>query len=565
MEKHVIRTENAPAPFQGAPYNQAIVAGELVFVAGQLGLKPGDTAVEGDIAEQTEQALRNLAAILEAAGTRSTPGEDERVPHGPRRLPGDERGLRALRRRPPAGAVDVPGREAAGRGARRDRGGRTPLERQRASLHGSDAPAGRISACRPRCAHTSAVSTSTPTSSAAPCATSCSGSRMPTRTFSSRASITPGLRGALEPHGRVEDMEVHGQLVGVRLHPRDRAVSALAPGGNRVHAAAGRALVGPGHRDFAIVSGPVRSRSRTTWRDATSRSTRSHGALSDGALVDPVRRASPISSAASCARSASTASGRIRCGSCAGCGSSPSSASSSPARRSRRCAREAPGLAHVSAERIGGGLAADGMGELSKLLLGREPARALRLARDTGVLELIMPEFAPAIGYALGLAATAAARSTSTCSRSSSTRADAGAPLEVLLAALLHDLGKPAADGTGASHAELGARDRPVDAARGFGTRPSLAATSSAIVAGHAFQLDRGATTRRRRSRRGGSSPARRRARATELVCTSAPISRARRSPTGSRRRSTRLARRARRRAGAARIGSPISRSTATT
>lgn len=69
MEKQVIRTENAPAPFQGAPYNQAIVAGELVFVAGQLGLKPGDTAVEGDIAAQTEQALQNLKAILEAAGS----------------------------------------------------------------------------------------------------------------------------------------------------------------------------------------------------------------------------------------------------------------------------------------------------------------------------------------------------------------------------------------------------------------------------------------------------------------------------------------------------------------
>ena len=69
MEKRVVRTEAAPAPFQGAPYNQAIVAGDLVFVAGQLGLKPGDTAVEGDIAVQTEQALRNLAAILEAAGS----------------------------------------------------------------------------------------------------------------------------------------------------------------------------------------------------------------------------------------------------------------------------------------------------------------------------------------------------------------------------------------------------------------------------------------------------------------------------------------------------------------
>ncbi|HEX2303230.1 MAG TPA: Rid family detoxifying hydrolase [Gaiella sp.] len=69
MEKTVVRTENAPAPFQGAPYNQAIVAGELVFVAGQLGLRPGDAAVEGDITQQTEQALSNLAAILEAAGS----------------------------------------------------------------------------------------------------------------------------------------------------------------------------------------------------------------------------------------------------------------------------------------------------------------------------------------------------------------------------------------------------------------------------------------------------------------------------------------------------------------
>jgi 2-iminobutanoate/2-iminopropanoate deaminase len=69
MEKTVIRTEAAPAPFQGAPYSQAIRVGELVFVAGQLGLKPGDTAVAGDISTQTEQALRNLAAILEAAGS----------------------------------------------------------------------------------------------------------------------------------------------------------------------------------------------------------------------------------------------------------------------------------------------------------------------------------------------------------------------------------------------------------------------------------------------------------------------------------------------------------------
>ena len=69
MEKSVIRTEAAPAPFQGAPYNQAIVAGDFVFTAGQLGLKPGDAAVEGDITQQTEQALANVQAILEAAGS----------------------------------------------------------------------------------------------------------------------------------------------------------------------------------------------------------------------------------------------------------------------------------------------------------------------------------------------------------------------------------------------------------------------------------------------------------------------------------------------------------------
>ena len=69
MDKRVIRTEAAPAPFQGAPYNQAIVAGDLVFVAGQLGLKPGDSAIEGDVATQTAQALSNLEAILDAAGS----------------------------------------------------------------------------------------------------------------------------------------------------------------------------------------------------------------------------------------------------------------------------------------------------------------------------------------------------------------------------------------------------------------------------------------------------------------------------------------------------------------
>ena len=68
-DKEVIRTEAAPAPFQGAPYSQAIRVGGFVFVAGQLGLKPGDSEIRGAIAEQTEQVLTNLGAILEAAGS----------------------------------------------------------------------------------------------------------------------------------------------------------------------------------------------------------------------------------------------------------------------------------------------------------------------------------------------------------------------------------------------------------------------------------------------------------------------------------------------------------------
>ena len=69
-EKAVVRTEAAPAPFQGAPYSQAIRAGELVFVSGQLALKPGDKELSGgSIAEQTEQVFANLRAILEQAGS----------------------------------------------------------------------------------------------------------------------------------------------------------------------------------------------------------------------------------------------------------------------------------------------------------------------------------------------------------------------------------------------------------------------------------------------------------------------------------------------------------------
>jgi 2-iminobutanoate/2-iminopropanoate deaminase len=69
-DKTVVRTESAPAPFQGAPYSQAIAANGFVFVSGQLALKPGDKELSGgSIEEQTEQVFTNLRAILEAAGS----------------------------------------------------------------------------------------------------------------------------------------------------------------------------------------------------------------------------------------------------------------------------------------------------------------------------------------------------------------------------------------------------------------------------------------------------------------------------------------------------------------
>ncbi len=68
--RRAVRTDRAPAPFRGAPYSQAIVFGELVFVSGQVAIDPETNEfVQGDIATQTELVLRNLGAILEEAGS----------------------------------------------------------------------------------------------------------------------------------------------------------------------------------------------------------------------------------------------------------------------------------------------------------------------------------------------------------------------------------------------------------------------------------------------------------------------------------------------------------------
>ena len=70
LAKRIVRTEKAPAPFQGAPYSQGIVVGDLVFVSGQVAVDPATSElVEGGIAEQTERVLENVGAVLEAAGS----------------------------------------------------------------------------------------------------------------------------------------------------------------------------------------------------------------------------------------------------------------------------------------------------------------------------------------------------------------------------------------------------------------------------------------------------------------------------------------------------------------
>ena len=66
--KQIIETDQAPQAI--GPYSQAVVAGVFVFASGQIPIDPATgQLVEGGIAEQTEQVLRNVSRLLEAAGT----------------------------------------------------------------------------------------------------------------------------------------------------------------------------------------------------------------------------------------------------------------------------------------------------------------------------------------------------------------------------------------------------------------------------------------------------------------------------------------------------------------
>jgi 2-iminobutanoate/2-iminopropanoate deaminase len=67
MEKKVINTSNAPAPI--GPYSQAIQAGNMLFISGQVAINPANGNVEAtDIQGETNQVMHNLQAILTTAG-----------------------------------------------------------------------------------------------------------------------------------------------------------------------------------------------------------------------------------------------------------------------------------------------------------------------------------------------------------------------------------------------------------------------------------------------------------------------------------------------------------------
>ena len=231
-----------------------------------------------------------------------------------------------------------------------------------------------------------------------------------------------------------------GRVVGVRFLPRDRAVRRLAPSGIELAPPRREVSTGPGRHDFEIVVDPSASveedlRRRDFTINAMARR------LADGTLVDPLGGAEDLRrgvlrtvSARSFAEDPLRLVRGLRFVS--QLGFDPDGEMVAQMRD------EAPSVALVSGERIGGGLAADGLGELSKLLLGAFPEKALRLARDTGVLVELLPEFRPAIGFRQESRHHSLTVDEHTFAVVQAA-ADLGFPLRVRLAALFHDLGKP--------------------------------------------------------------------------------------------------------------------------
>src|SRR5256885_3910744 len=98
---------------------------------------------------------------------------------------------------------------------------------------------------------------------------------------------TEGVRAALSPHGRVEDLVVADRLVGVRLHPRDARIRKLTPAGIEFAPPRKEVSTGPGRHDFEIVADAELSveddmRRRDFTVNAMARR------LEDGTIVDPL-------------------------------------------------------------------------------------------------------------------------------------------------------------------------------------------------------------------------------------------------------------------------------------
>jgi tRNA nucleotidyltransferase (CCA-adding enzyme) len=251
---------------------------------------------------------------------------------------------------------------------------------------------------------------------------------------------TEELKRRLAPFGRVDDLVVAGRLVGVRLHPRDKSVRSVARAGIELAPPRKEVSTGPGRHDFEIVADPALSveddmRRRDFTINAIARR------LSTGEIVDPVRgrrdldrRVLRTVSDTSFAEDPLRIIRGLRFVSQLGFDLDPTTI--------EQMRSEAASVKLVSGERIGGGLAADGLGELSKLLNGAQPAKALRLARDTGVLVEVLPEFERAIGFDQESRYHSLTVDEHTFAVVQSA-ADAGRMLPVRLAALFHDLGKP--------------------------------------------------------------------------------------------------------------------------
>jgi tRNA nucleotidyltransferase/poly(A) polymerase len=274
-----------------------------------------------------------------------------------------------------------------------------------------------------------------------------------------------GLRRALEPHGRVEDLEVADRQVGARLHPNDPELRRLAPAGIEFAPPRAELSTGPGRHDFEIVADPSLSiEGDMARRDFTVNAMARR--LDTGELVDPFGGRADLER------------GVLRM-------VRPNSFAEDPLRLVRglrlvshlglepeedtleHMRAEAGSIRLVSGERLGD--------ELAKLLQGKKPAKALRLARDTGVLTALLPEFEPAIGSV-----------DEHIFRVVQAAADAGAPLAVRLAALFHDLGKPSRNG---SHAERSAA--LASGALGRLRYPNrLRAHTTRLVRAHSFPLE---------------------------------------------------------------------------